>query len=216
MVNFRRIPSIFVTRPLAYVGRMFLRKPITQPDGDRRNKDSIYYPKEIAKKGEALVDRDLSLPIFKHTPHISPNFRGLLCLDIMKCTGCSACERVCPNKCIEMKTVDPQPLHWEKKRPLQFPMMYTGRCMYCNLCSQACPYDCLFHTPFFDAASSKNEDLYHDEHVLYQLYKDAFPERYEKELKEYIEKWGKPVEENVAKPGDIVSEEAPVAEAQEG
>jgi formate hydrogenlyase subunit 6/NADH:ubiquinone oxidoreductase subunit I len=197
MVNFRRIPNLFITRPLAFVFKNFLKKPFTISDGDRRNKNSVFYPQELAKKGQTVLDRDMSLTdVLKNTPHISPNFRGLLALNIMKCTGCSACARVCPNKCIEMKVVDPQPLHWTKKKPLKFPQMYTGRCMYCGICEEACPYDCLHHTQLFDAATTSNEELHHDDQQLYELYKQGFPERFEKEEKDYITEWGRPVEEN--------------------
>lgn len=197
MVNFRRIPSIFVTRPMAFVFRYFLKKPFTIHDGDLRNKNTIYYPEELAKKDQTVLDVDLSLSdVYKNTPHISPNFRGLLTLNIMKCTGCKACARVCPNKCIEMVLADPQPNHWKKKRELLHPEMFVGRCMYCGLCEAACPYDCLFHAAGFDAAATRLEDLHHSYRDLYELYKLYFPERYKKELEEYIEEWGKPVEEN--------------------
>ena len=93
--------------------------------------------------------------------------------------------------------------------------MFVGRCMYCNLCSQACPYDCLHHTPGFDAASAVFEDLYHDYNALYEIYQFYFPERYEKEREEYIEEWGKPVEENFATLEEIASKEASSEEPQE-
>ncbi len=202
MVSFRRLlAKLYIIRPLAFVGRIFFFwKPFTIPDGDRRNKDTIFFPKESAEKGmHPVLDRKLGLiDVFKHTPHLSPNYRGLLALNIMECTGCRLCERNCPNKCIEMVLADPQPLHWTKKKPLKHPQMYTGRCMYCGICEEVCPFDCLHHTQGFDAAATKNEDLHHDYRQLYDLYKLYFPKRYEKELKEYIVKHGKPVEENYA------------------
>ncbi len=196
MVNFRYIPNLLITRPLAYIFRHFMKRPITIPDGDRRNKDTIYFPEELAKKGQTILDRDFSFSdVFKHTPHISPNYRGLLALNLMNCTGCKACFRVCPNKCIEMTLLDPQPPHWTKKRPLESPLMFIGRCMYCGLCVDACKFDALYHSAGFDGASSRKEDLYYNYFDLYNVYKLYFPKKYEGQQKEYIEMYGKPIEE---------------------
>jgi len=209
MVRLRRIlAKLYIIRPMAYVARQ-VRKPITIPDGDRRNKETIFFPEESANKGDhPVLDRDLSLTdVFKHTPHLSPNFRGLLALNTMLCTGCRACDRNCPNKCIEMVKADPQPKHWNKRKPLYYPQMYTGRCMYCGICEEVCPFDCLHHTQGFDAASSKNEDLHHDYEKLYDLFKFYMPERYEKERQKYIEEHGKPIEENLVTETDSNTKE---------
>ncbi|MFW9906441.1 MAG: 4Fe-4S binding protein [Candidatus Thorarchaeota archaeon] len=197
MVDFSRITrKLFIIRPLGYIFKQFRRKPITIPDGDRRNKDTIYFPNELAKKGQTVLDRDLSFSdVFKHTPHISPNFRGLVALNIMNCTGCKACERSCPNKCIEMKLLDPQPPHWEKKRPLESPQIFIGRCMYCGFCVEACRFDALHHSAGFDGASSKKEDLYYNYFDLYDIYKLYFPKEHERQQQEYVETYGKTIEE---------------------
>ncbi len=196
MVNFRYIPNLLITRPLAYIARHFMKRPITIPDGDRRNKDTIYFPEELAKQGQTILDRDFSFSdVFKHTPHISPNFRGLLALNLMNCTGCKACFRACPNQCIEMKLLDPQPPHWEKKRPLESPQMFIGRCMYCGLCVASCKFDALFHSAGFDGAASRKEELYHNYFDLYNVFKLYFPKEYAEQQKEYVETYGKPIEE---------------------
>ncbi|MFX0122042.1 MAG: 4Fe-4S binding protein [Candidatus Hodarchaeota archaeon] len=196
MVIFRYIPNLFITRPLAYIFRHFLKRPITIPDGDRRNKNTIYFPEELAKKGQTILDRDFSFSdVFKHTPHISPNYRGLLALNLMNCTGCKACYRACPNKCIEMVLLEPQPPHWEKKRPLESPQMFIGRCMYCGLCVDSCKFDALFHSAGFDGASSQKEDLYYNYLDLYGVFKLYFPEEHAKQQKGYIETHGKPIED---------------------
>lgn len=196
MVNFRYVPNLLITRPLAYIFRHFMKRPMTIPDGDRRNKDTIYFPEELAKKGQTILDMDFSFSdVFEHTPHISPNYRGLLALNLMKCTGCKACFRACPNKCIEMVLLDPQPPHWTKKRPLESPQMFIGRCMYCGLCVDACNFDALVHSAGFDGASSRKEDLHYNYIDLYDVYKLYFPKEHEEQQKEYIEAHGKPIEE---------------------
>ncbi|MHA1543212.1 MAG: 4Fe-4S dicluster domain-containing protein [Candidatus Hodarchaeales archaeon] len=198
MVNFRFIPNILITRPMAYVARYLLKKPIAIPDGDRRNKDTIYFPKALAEKGQTILDRKLTFSdVFESTPHISPNARGLIGLNALNCVGCRACERICPNKCIEMVEVDEVPPHWvekqktrEKPRPLLHPQIFIGRCLYCGFCVESCKYDALHHTAGFDAATSVKEDLHHSYRDLYQIYQLYCPEEYTKQWKEYEEKWG--------------------------
>ena len=71
MAKFKLIPSFLITRPLAYVGKIFFKKPFTIPDGDRKNENTIYFPEKLAEKGQTILDRDLSLSdVLKHTPHL--------------------------------------------------------------------------------------------------------------------------------------------------
>ena len=186
-----------ITRPMAFVARNILKKPVTIPDGDRRNKDTVYFPKALAEKGQTVLDRDLTLTdVFESTPHISPNARGLIGLNALNCVGCQACARICPNKCIEMVEVDEVPPHWaekqksrEKPRPLLHPQIFIGRCLYCGFCVEACNYDALIHTPGFDAATSVKEDLHHSYRELYKIYQLYYPDEYKRQWKEYEEKY---------------------------
>ncbi|MHA2075056.1 MAG: 4Fe-4S dicluster domain-containing protein [Candidatus Hodarchaeales archaeon] len=193
MAKFRLIPSFLITRPMTFVGKLLFKKPFTMPDGDRRNKDTVYFPKELAKKDKTILDRnpELSLSdVFSHTPHITPNARGIIGLNYLNCTGCKACSRICPNKCIEMVLVEPQPKHWKKNRLLEHPQMFIGRCSYCGFCVESCKFDALYHTPGFDAASSRKEDLFHSNRDLFDIYKLYYPKEYEKQLKEYEKEYG--------------------------
>ena len=67
--------------------------------------------------------------------------------------------------------------------------------MYCGLCVDACRFDALYHSAGFDGASSRKEDLYYNYFDLYNVYKLYFPKEYEGQQKEYIEMYGKPIEE---------------------
>ena len=198
---------------MAYVARYLFTKPITIADGDRRNKDTVYFPESLANKNQTILDRDLTLTdVFESTPHITPNARGLIGLNALNCVGCRACERICPNKCIEMVEVDEVPPHWhekqktrEKPRPLLHPQIFIGRCSYCGFCVEACNYDALHHTAGFDAASSVKEDLHHSYRTLYKIYQLYYPDEYEKQWKEYEEKYANYGKEEPSQ-GEIIEE----------
>lgn len=191
MAKLKLIPSFLITRPMAYVGKILFKKPFTMPDGDRRNENTIYFPEKLAENGQTILDRDLSLSdVFKHTPHLTPNARGLIGLNIFNCTGCRLCARNCPNKCIEMVEADPQPPHWKKDKPLVHPQIYLGRCMYCGICVESCRFDSLYHTPGFDAATKDKKDLYHDYTKLFQIYQLYYPEKYKDQKRVYEEEFG--------------------------
>lgn len=47
-----------------------------------------------------------------------------------KCCGCSACQTICPQHCIDMK---------EDKEGFLYPFVYTKHCINCKLCEKVCP-----------------------------------------------------------------------------
>ena len=51
-------------------------------------------------------------------------------IDINKCSGCSACKNICPQKCIEMK---------ENEEGFLYPVINEEKCIHCNLCQRTCP-----------------------------------------------------------------------------
>lgn len=153
----------FILSPMRTVIRYFFRRTFTEHWGDK--------PKTWDDKKAIHDDEEEQLEIYEHTLHISPNFRGKLMLDLRKCTGCKRCVRACPNKCIEMVLLDPQPEWWEKKRPLEAPQFYIGRCMSCGLCSESCSFDALFHSQLYEGAEITSEGLFYNPERMYETYK---------------------------------------------
>ncbi len=156
-----------------------------------------------------------TLPLFEHTPHISPNSRGLIGLAPKNCTGCSKCALACPNKCIEMTPVDPPIYTWElqarakgkEPRPLKFPEIYFGRCMFCGLCTEACPFEALFHTPLYETSVTTDEKsgMHYTWQAMEQVLKEGNPELYQK----IEDKWKKLIPELEAKAAELEKAKTP-------
>ncbi|MFX0094472.1 MAG: 4Fe-4S dicluster domain-containing protein, partial [Candidatus Hodarchaeota archaeon] len=99
----------------------------------------------------------------------------------------AACERICPNGCIEMVyREEPLPIEGEgfesyqfspKNKKKRFPQIWIGRCMYCGLCVDNCRFDALHHTPHIGEPLPAYEDLMiHSPELLYKMiyyYHDA-------------------------------------------
>ena len=64
---------------------------------------------------------------------ISKQSRGVLALDITKCTACSACETVCPVSAIKI----------ENNNKLSIDYL---SCIWCNLCVLECKENAIFFT----------------------------------------------------------------------
>ena len=81
-----------------------------------------------AVKEPRIADRDVS----KELMHTSPVFRGKHVIRYDICTGCSACEKICPVDAIVM---EPLPI----KKPRALPEVNLGICIFCGLCEDVCP-----------------------------------------------------------------------------
>jgi NADH-quinone oxidoreductase subunit I len=81
-----------------------------------------------AVKEPRIADRDVS----KELMHTSPIFRGKHVIRYDICTGCSACEKICPVDAIVMA---PLPI----KKPKALPEVNLGICIFCGLCEDVCP-----------------------------------------------------------------------------
>jgi membrane-bound hydrogenase subunit mbhJ len=74
-------------------------------------------------------------------------YRGKIAVDQAKCTGCGACERICPASAIE--TVDE-----ERGRTVRF--LYD-RCTFCALCQEICPEKAIILTGEYTLATEQRD-----------------------------------------------------------
>ena len=86
---------------------------------------------------------------------IPQGYRGFLHNDILKCTACTMCVKVCPVDCISLESVRGA----DKKLVLASYDINIGRCMYCGLCVEVCPPKSLKHTSGYEMASVDLREL---------------------------------------------------------
>jgi NADH-quinone oxidoreductase chain I len=95
---------------------------------------------------------------------IPQGYRGFLHNDILKCTACTMCVKVCPVDCISLESVRGA----DKKMVLASYDINIGRCMYCGLCVEVCPPKSLKHTAGYEMASTTRGEL-----ILHFIKEDA-------------------------------------------
>ncbi len=99
------------------------------------------------------------------TPNLAPHFRGRLALTVNPetnenlCISCRQCERVCPDKCIEI-TAHKSP-ETNKLELIDFKIDH-GLCMFCGLCTEVCPTSCIINTNDFEMADYTRQSLIYD------------------------------------------------------
>lgn len=76
-------------------------------------------------------------------------YRGILEVDLDICTGCLACERVCPITCI---TIGIDMNKETKQRVFSHFDIDICKCMYCGLCAEVCPTGSIRHSQEFEGA----------------------------------------------------------------
>ena len=108
----------------------FVRRPIT-----------IQYPDGLAKPVQD------TLPL---------RYRGILEVDLDICTGCLACERVCPITCI---AIGIEMNRETKQRTFGQFDIDICKCMYCGLCAEACPTGSIRHSQEFEGACNNPAGL---------------------------------------------------------
>ncbi|MBK7746080.1 MAG: NADH-quinone oxidoreductase subunit I [Candidatus Obscuribacter sp.] len=98
-------------------------------------------------------------------PHIAPLFRGRLALTVNPetgdhlCISCRQCERVCPDKCIEITSQ--KSAETGKLELIDFKIDH-GLCMFCGLCTEVCPTLCIINTNDFELSEYSREALVYD------------------------------------------------------
>ena len=95
---------------------------------------------------------------------IPQGYRGFLHNDILRCTACTMCVKVCPVDCISLESVRGA----DKKMVLASYDINIGRCMYCGLCVEVCPPKSLKHTSGYEMASTDRGEL-----ILHFIAEDA-------------------------------------------
>jgi NADH-quinone oxidoreductase subunit I len=108
-------------------------------------------------------------PITKEFPDTMPDlpgaFRGRLALAVNPetsehlCISCRQCERVCPDKCIDI-TAHKSP-ETGKLELIDFKIDH-GLCMFCGLCTEVCPTTCIINTNDFEMSDYSREALIYD------------------------------------------------------
>ncbi|MBX9670334.1 MAG: NADH-quinone oxidoreductase subunit I [Candidatus Obscuribacterales bacterium] len=125
--------------------------------------------KRIGEGLRTVLMHSFREPITKTYPdtvsQIAPHFRGRLALSVNPDTGehlcisCRQCERVCPDKCIEI-TAHKSP-ETNKLELIDFKIDH-GLCMFCGLCTEVCPTTCIINTNDFEMADYTRESLVYD------------------------------------------------------
>lgn len=82
-----------------------------------------------------VIKKPITVQYPAERPVLPENYRGLHRYHPERCIKCEMCARVCPNKCIEIKTSRTA----DGKKKFDEYNIFIGRCMFCGLCVEACP-----------------------------------------------------------------------------
>lgn len=125
--------------------------------------------KRIGEGLKTVLMHSLREPITLTYPDIvtemKPHFRGRLALTVNPDTGehlcisCRQCERVCPDKCIDINAHKSPETN--KLELIDFKIDH-GLCMFCGLCTEVCPTQCIINTNDFEMADYSRESLIYD------------------------------------------------------
>jgi NADH-quinone oxidoreductase subunit I len=89
--------------------------------------------KRMVRVSKSMLEDRLAVDdLSKTKAHNSEIFRGQHEILYDVCTGCDACNKICPVDAIVMK---PLPL----KRPNKIPEVNLAICIFCGLCEDVCP-----------------------------------------------------------------------------
>jgi NADH-quinone oxidoreductase subunit I len=132
-------------------------------------RDAFYGLYQVSRGLKTVGDHSFREPTTQQYPDVmptlSPHFRGRLALTVNPetgehlCISCRQCERVCPDKCIEI-TAHKSP-ETNKLELLDFKIDH-GLCMFCGLCTEVCPTACIINTQDFEMADYTRSSLIYD------------------------------------------------------
>lgn len=125
---YRAVTSIF--EGLVVTMSWMFRRPMT-----------IQYPDRIEK------------PVQEMLPE---NYRGILEVDIARCSGCLLCMRTCPIGVIQIEVKKNEATNVREVTRFDIDV---ALCMFCGLCVEACAFDALDHSPEFEGTSPCVEAL---------------------------------------------------------
>jgi len=114
----------------------------------------------------------------KTTLHVSARHRGRLVMNhdengVLKCVGCTMCEKACPNGSIKITTQMVTTEDGKKKRQLDDYQYDLGDCMFCELCVNACNFDAIrFTNDFENSVFNRNKLVLH---LDKEKYKSSLP-----------------------------------------
>ena len=92
------------------------------------DRDRLYYSAEALRRDAPDVEKDL-INKAQENPHLFWD----------KCTGCAACVRNCPTRCISLVEAGKT----EKGRPNRKVVFNYDQCIGCRTCVDACKFDSL-------------------------------------------------------------------------
>ncbi|MBN4049656.1 4Fe-4S binding protein, partial [Bacteroidales bacterium AH-315-N07] len=104
------------------------------------------HPKEIITQ---------QYPDNKDSLKLADRFRGEVVMphdenNEHRCTGCTACDVVCPNGSIIIHTKTEITPEGKKKKRLDICIYHLSMCTFCNLCIEVCPTDAIRMDPAFE------------------------------------------------------------------
>ncbi len=106
-----------------------------------RRPATVQYPDKIAK------------PVQEMLPE---NYRGILEVDLDRCTACLLCQKSCPLGCISIEVCKNPTSGGRDMSKFDIDM---GLCMYCGLCTEACNFDAINHTTEFEGTVTSPDQL---------------------------------------------------------
>ena len=90
-------------------------------------------------------------------------------VDEIVCTGCRACERECPDKCIFVSLEKYSDDLTARKTMVDEFYLDLALCSYCGICVDVCPYEAIEMTPEFAYSSTDVLSMVLDKRELVQI-----------------------------------------------